>query len=97
VRQSRRAHFSDLDLSTGATHVQPFSHLVRREGWEEAQPAWEGKKDDEIVRKKIPARFAHIDHSYFGATQILEDNLKDEERRNQLTKTRWAIMNVWRP
>ncbi|KAJ9606318.1 hypothetical protein H2200_009279 [Cladophialophora chaetospira] len=82
---------------TGATYVKPFSHLVRRERWEDAQSAWEGLKDDEIVRKRVPARFAHVDHSYTGAAQILDDNFKDEAERERLTKTRWAIINVWRP
>jgi hypothetical protein len=57
----------------------------------------EGLKDDELVRKKIPARFAHVDHSYKGAEQILNDNLLDEEERERLSKTRWAIINIWRP
>jgi hypothetical protein len=84
--------------STGATQVRPFSHLVRRERWEEAQAAWEGKKDDEVIRKKVPARFAHVDHSYTGAVQILNDNITDEAERARLTtNTRWGIINVWRP
>ncbi|ETI27037.1 hypothetical protein G647_10136 [Cladophialophora carrionii CBS 160.54] len=83
---------------TAATHVRPFSHLVRSERWEDAQAAWEGKKDDEIVHTKVPARFAHVDHSYAGAMQILNDNLTDEAERARLTaNTRWAIINVWRP
>ena len=77
--------------------MKPFSHLVRRERWEEAQSAWAGKKDDELVRKRLPARFVHIDHSYTGAVQILNDNFKEEEERERLSKTRWAIINVWRP
>ncbi|KIW26502.1 uncharacterized protein PV07_09592 [Cladophialophora immunda] len=81
---------------TGATQVRPFSHLVRRQRWEDAQNAVEGKEDHELVRKKVPARFAHVDHSYDGAEQILRDNLPDEERE-RLSKTRWAIINAWRP
>jgi hypothetical protein len=87
-----------LSNSTGATQVRPFSHLVRRERWEEAQAAWEGKEDDEVIRKKVPARFAHVDHSYTGAVQILNDNITDEAERARLTtNTRWGIINVWRP
>ncbi|OAP55149.1 hypothetical protein AYL99_10849 [Fonsecaea erecta] len=82
---------------TGATQVRPYSHLVRRERWEAAQSALEGKEDHEVVRKKVPARFVHVDHSYDGAEQILRDNMPDEEERDRLTKTRWAIINVWRP
>ncbi len=77
--------------------MKPYSHLVRRERWEELQTALEGKTDDELLRKKVPARFAHIDHSYTGAVQILNDNFKDEQERDKLSKTRWAIINVWRP
>ncbi|KIW94547.1 uncharacterized protein Z519_04523 [Cladophialophora bantiana CBS 173.52] len=86
-----------LKRVTGATQVRPFSHLVRRDRWEDAQRAWEGKEDHEVIRKKVPARFAHVDHSYVGAEQILRDNLPDEEERERLTKTRWAIINAWRP
>jgi len=86
-----------LKEATGATSVRPFSHVVRFERYEDMQQDLERRKDDEIVRKRIPARFVHVDHSYFGAEQVLRDNIEDEEERERLTKTRWAIINVWRP
>ncbi len=43
-----------------------------------------------------PARFVHIDQSYHGAWQVLRDNLPPEEVA-RLKKTRWSIINVWRP
>ncbi|KIX93997.1 uncharacterized protein Z520_10334 [Fonsecaea multimorphosa CBS 102226] len=82
---------------TGATQVRPFSHIIRRERWEAAQNASDGKEDDELVRKKVPARFVHVDHSYGGAEEILRVNVPDEEERERLSKTRWAIINAWRP
>ena len=95
-----RSHQLTIHLvfsSTGATQVRPFSHLVRHQKWEDAQPDWADKPDDEVVRKRVPARFAHVDHSYYGAQQILRDNLTDEQERETLSKTRWGIINVWRP
>lgn len=92
-----KTDIKSLFASTGASQVRPFSHLVRHQKWEDAQPDWADKADDEIVRKRVPARFAHVDHSYYGAQQILRDNLTDEEEREKLTKTRWGIINVWRP
>ena len=38
----------------------------------------------------------HIDQSEDGAVQILEDNISAPERE-RLLKTRWGIVNVWRP
>ena len=48
------------------------------------------------MKKVTPARFIHVDFSESGATQILQDNF-DRELGKELTKTRWSIINVWRP
>lgn len=88
---------ADLENSTGATHVRPISHFVRQDRWDDAQSSWANMKDDEVVRNKLPLRYTHVDHSYTGALEILNDNIEDEEERARLTKTRWAIINVWRP
>jgi hypothetical protein len=50
-----------------------------------------------MIRKRVPARFAHVDHSYSGAQEVLADNLEDPEERARLSKTRWGIVNIWRP
>lgn len=46
--------------------------------------------------KVVPARFAHVDQSPDGARMLLEDNL-GTEAANKLSKTRWGIVNIWRP
>jgi hypothetical protein len=43
----------------------------------------------------VPARFIHIDFSEDGSIQIFRDNF-EHELGEQLSKTRWAIINVWR-
>ncbi len=52
--------------------------------------------DDDTVSAPGPTIFAHCDNSKNGAMTVLEHNLhgEDVERRK---KSRWAIMNVWRP
>lgn len=40
--------------------------------------------------------FVHIDYSYEGASTILHQSVSSEEAE-QLSKTRWAAINVWRP
>lgn len=56
----------------------------------------EGKKDDETVAAPGPTIFAHCDNSKNGAMTVLENNSSPEELE-QRKKSRWAIMNVWRP
>ena len=54
-------------------------------------------KDGMAPYKKVtPARYIHIDQTNDGAVQIFEDNL-DRNLVEKLKKTRWAIINVWRP
>ncbi len=43
-----------------------------------------------------PARFIHIDQSNDGAVEVLNDNLPPEDAE-RLSKSRWSIINVWRP
>ena len=87
---------SDRSLSTGATRVHPFSHLIRRQPWAEAVQAARGKDGTEVVRTQNPAMFIHVDQSYIGAEMILRDNMAPEETA-KLRETRWGIINVWRP
>jgi hypothetical protein len=44
----------------------------------------------------VPARRVHVDQSETGAFELFKDNmtLKQVER---LQKSRWAIINIWRP
>ena len=81
---------------TGATRVQPFSHIIRRQTWEAALSAGKGLQDEENVKMTAPARFVHIDQSYKGALEVLSESLPSELAKS-LAKTRWAIINVWRP
>ena len=43
-----------------------------------------------------PAMFIHIDQSYDGAARVLQDNLPPQDAE-KLAKSRWGIINVWRP
>ncbi|KAK1810846.1 hypothetical protein LTR12_014805 [Friedmanniomyces endolithicus] len=41
--------------------------------------------------------FAHVDQSYTGAYEVLADNISPPSESELLSKTRFAIINVWRP
>ena len=51
--------------------------------------------DSEYTGLVGPAHVAHLDHTYSGAHRYLREKLPKEADR--LSKTRWAIVNVWRP
>lgn len=55
-----------------------------------------GLSDDESVKMTVPARYVHVDQSYDGALEVLRDNLRSDLAKS-LAKTRWGIINVWRP
>lgn len=77
-----------------------FSHIIRRDSREKAEDA---VKNDPTLQdgnapyqKVVPARFIHVDFSETGSVEIFKDNF-DPELGEKLSKTRWAIINVWRP
>jgi hypothetical protein len=75
-----------------------MDHLIRRHSYEPvAEWAQSAKPMDRIGDKRVPARFVHIDQSYSGATVWLRDNISNPELLAKLTRTRWGIINVWRP
>ncbi|KAM3424083.1 hypothetical protein BST61_g11367 [Cercospora zeina] len=82
---------------TGASHVHIIGHFVRRHSWENAAEAIKDLDDKDLVPLKSYStnRYCHIDQSYNGAEAILRDELPQDAER--LGKTRWAIINVWRP
>lgn len=53
--------------------------------------------DNAPVEDVVPARFIHIDQSEYGAVEVLNDNIHPPELAAKLKKTRWGIINVWRP
>lgn len=81
---------------SGATDVICFSHLIRRHLASAVKDMAQGKKDNETVAAPGPTIFAHCDNSKNGALTVLEANVPEDqlERRK---KSRWGIMNVWRP
>ncbi len=87
---------SDTSGSTGATHVRAVQHLVRNETFESALAEAEGKADSEPISKLAPGRLVHVDQSYAGARGYMEEFVGREEAE-VLSKTRWAIVNVWKP
>ncbi|KAL8668507.1 MAG: hypothetical protein Q9224_007793, partial [Gallowayella concinna] len=81
---------------SGATDVLPFSHLIRRHAASAVKQQAEGLKDDETVSAPGPTIFAHCDNSANGALTVLENNVPAGELEKR-KKSRWGIMNVWRP
>ena len=85
--------------STGATKVHVFSHITRKDSREKAEAAVDSdptlKDGTAPIQKVVPARFIHVDFSKDGAVEILKDNF-DRALGEELSKTRWAIINVWR-
>lgn len=69
---------------------------MRTQTYETGLAAAEGKGDLEPVDVVGPARRLHVDQSFDGAARVLKDNLPAEEV-DRLSKTRWAIVTVWRP
>ncbi|KAJ5414302.1 hypothetical protein N7509_000929 [Penicillium cosmopolitanum] len=84
-----------LQNITGATRVHIMSHIVRRQSWEKAIEDEKHLPDMEPVKQPSTARFVHVDQSYTGARALLDLYLPEESEK--LTKTRWAIVNFWRP
>ena len=82
---------------TGATSIHIIGHLARRQSWETAQAATAGLDDKDFVPLPSYAtnRYCHVDQSYNGAGALLHEELP--EIASQLSKSRWAIINVWRP
>lgn len=52
--------------------------------------------DAKATRVMVPARHVHVDQSESGAFEVLKDNMTALEAEH-LLKTRWAIVNIWRP
>ena len=78
-----------------------FSHILRNDSREKAENAVETdpalKDDNAPIEDVVPARFVHIDQSEKGALEVLNDNVHPPELAQKLAKTRWSIINVWRP
>ena len=86
---------------TGASRVKVFSHILRNDSREKAEEAVKSDPkyadDNAPIEDVVPARFIHIDQSNGGAMEVLDDNIHPPELANKLKKTRWSIINVWRP
>lgn len=89
------------NISTGATRVVVFSHILRNDDRDAADKRVADDPslvdDTAEVKDVAPARFIHVDQSYEGAIEVLDDNVHPPELAKQLKKSRWAIINVWRP
>ena len=85
-----------------------FSHLVRRDPTEANEAvmaeltakATSSGPDSSIPESTslghvVPARFVHIDNSPVGARTLLNDHFG--ESAASIMKSRWGIINVWRP
>ena len=90
-----------MSTSTGATRVHVFSHILRNDSRDKAEAKVKADPsladDDAPFEDVVPARFIHIDQSAEGAAEVVRDNLHPPELAEKLMKTRWGIINVWRP
>ena len=75
--------------------MHPFSHIIRRTKWEDMHEKAKTLPGRDGVGATTATRYVHVDQSYEGAHRVLRNNMEDETDR--LLKTRWAIINVWRP
>lgn len=70
---------------------------MRRGSWEEANAQAVSAQDaSQAADLRTPARYVHVDQTERGAWSVLADSLGEDEA-NRLSKSRWAIINVWRP
>lgn len=73
----------------------PFSHIIRNQPYSAAEEASKDAAPDQPVSVTHPARWVHIDQSRDGAPILLKDVFRDDWEK--LAKTRWGIINLWRP
>ncbi|ETN41956.1 uncharacterized protein HMPREF1541_03895 [Cyphellophora europaea CBS 101466] len=85
-----------LKQRTGASHVHPCDHLVRGATYAAGQSFAQTHGQHDRLGFAVPSRMVHVDQSYTGAVQYLRDNLSATDA-DKLAKTRWAIINIWRP
>ncbi|KAE8416407.1 hypothetical protein BDV36DRAFT_297102 [Aspergillus pseudocaelatus] len=82
---------------TGATRAHVFSHIARTAPYEKVEAmADSADPDTKATSVMVPARHVHVDQSESGAFEVLKDNVTALEAE-RLLKTRWAIVNIWRP
>ena len=78
-----------------------FSHILRNDSRDEAEKKAkevpELADDNAPMEDVVPARFIHIDQSEEGAAEVVRDNVHPPEEAEKLMKTRYGIINVWRP
>ena len=78
-----------------------FSTILRNDSREAAEQKVKTDPkladDNAAIEDVVPARFIHIDQSEYGAHEVLRDNIHPPELAEKLGKTRWSIINVWRP
>ncbi|KAG9793214.1 high affinity methionine permease, partial [Aureobasidium melanogenum] len=77
-----------LKDATGASRVFIFDHTIRR------QPK-DQRGETPTVNLRGPVNRVHIDQSYSAAKSRVPHHLPDEA--DKLLKTRYQIINVWRP
>ena len=63
---------------------------------EAVKKASEGLDDKVVLPNVGPTTFAHCDNSDSGSLLVLQENIPAADVEKRL-KSRWAIMNVWRP
>lgn len=86
-----------LKQATGATRAHVFSHITRTAPYEQVEAlAASNESDTKATSVVVPARLVHVDQSDSGALEVLRDNMSPEDAA-RLSKSRWGIVNIWRP
>lgn len=73
-----------------------MGHVCRRQSWDEFREKTQTMHDMDRTPIPTTARYIHVDYSYSGAQTRLDFYLPSAEA-SQLRKSRWAIINIWRP
>ena len=76
-----------------------FSHITRRDSGDKLKLDLQKNAsilNSTTITQVTPAQYIHIDQSNDGALEVLYDNMPASEVE-KLVKTRWSIINVWRP
>ncbi|EME39574.1 hypothetical protein DOTSEDRAFT_138492 [Dothistroma septosporum NZE10] len=86
-----------LKKVTGASRVSTHVHMIRESTLSDLKSQAQRSDGPLEVLPPGPATNIHVasDQSYTGAHQFLKHNLPNEYEK--VTKTRWAIINVWLP
>ncbi|PPJ57945.1 hypothetical protein CBER1_09720 [Cercospora berteroae] len=86
-----------LKRITGGSRVHIMGHVCRKSNWDKFAEVTKNRGDMDRTPIPTSARYIHVDYSYAGAETRLHFYLPHEAHNILSHKTRWAIINIWRP